>query len=234
MIFVLDSDNEEPSKEIKEEPKEEVDIKKEPVAEDEEKKLMPPPPPSVSKPQGPVKKPLASMLPAKYKDIDIHELFPEFRENDVLRFSRLFPIKSSHKPRIWKNVKRRFKTEETEENVDVSPPKITKNGEWLMYVAPPPTDPEAYVQDQAIRFHRPFQAKKTETESGHEKKAEESKRPQSTDWRYGPAQYWYDMLGVPDKCKDFDYGLKDAEKLTEEVKDGKIFCWYRTMGSKFS
>ena len=80
---------------------------------------MPPPAStnSMSKPiQGPVKKPLASMLPEKYKNVDITELFPEFRENQVLRFSRLFPIKSSYKPRIWKNVKRRFKSENDNED----------------------------------------------------------------------------------------------------------------------
>ena len=56
------------------------------------------------------------MLPEKYKNVDIAELFPEFRENQVLRFSRLFPIKSSYKPRIWKNVKRRFKMENEEDD----------------------------------------------------------------------------------------------------------------------
>ena len=96
----------------------EQEIKTEPGAEDETK-LMPPPSltPIVSKPVVPlkdVKKPLASMLPEKYKNVDIAELFPEFRENQVLRFSRLFPIKSSYKPRIWKNVKRRFKMENEE------------------------------------------------------------------------------------------------------------------------
>ena len=93
------------------------------------------------------------MLPKKYENVNIQELFPEFRENQVLRFSRLFPIKSSYKPRIWKNVKRRFKTEDSE-NEGYSPPKKTKDGEWVLNVAPPPTDPDAYIEDQAVRFHR--------------------------------------------------------------------------------
>ena len=27
-------------------------------------------------------------------------------------------------------------------------------------------------------------------------------------WRYGPAQYWYDMLGVSETGEGFDYGFK--------------------------
>ena len=62
-----------------------------------------------------------------------------------------------------------------------------------MNIAPPPTDPDAYVEDQAVRFHRPFRAKTLETEASGEQKAQESKRPQPTDWRFGPAQYWYEF-----------------------------------------
>jgi hypothetical protein len=40
--------------------------------------------------------PLAGMLPEKYKSVDIKTVFPEFRENSVLRFSTLFPIKVGH------------------------------------------------------------------------------------------------------------------------------------------
>ena len=113
----------------------EQEIKSEPGTEDETK-LMPPPSltPIVSKPVVPlkdVKKPLASMLPEKYKNVDIAELFPEFRENQVLRFSRLFPIKSSYKPRIWKNVKRRFKMENEED--DSPAEKKSKGKIWIFF-----------------------------------------------------------------------------------------------------
>ena len=33
-------------------------------------------------------------------------------------------------------------------------------------------------------------------------------RPKVAEWRYGPAQYWYDMLGVADSGEGFDYGFK--------------------------
>lgn len=54
--------------------------------------------------------PLAAMLPSKYADLDVTELFPEFRHNQVLRFSRLFgPGKPSSLPQVWKNVKNKRK-----------------------------------------------------------------------------------------------------------------------------
>ena len=54
--------------------------------------------------------PLASMLPSKYANIDVTVLFPDFRANKVLRFSRLFgPGKPSSLPEIWRGVKRRRK-----------------------------------------------------------------------------------------------------------------------------
>ena len=105
---------------------------------------MPPPSsapvkPPQTQPQNnnlPVKKPLASMLPEKYKSVDVQSLFPEFRENQVLRFSRLFPIKSSYKPRIWKNVKRRFKTENAETTSEQPPTKMFKVRKWIFNRAP--------------------------------------------------------------------------------------------------
>ena len=41
------------------------------------------------------------------------------------------------------------------------------------------------------------------------------------DWRHGPAQYWYDMLGLPEKIPEFDYGLKNEVSESSE-KDIKI------------
>ena len=39
--------------------------------------------------------------------VNVQELFPGFRDAKVLRFSRLFPIKESHKPKIWKHLKKK-------------------------------------------------------------------------------------------------------------------------------
>ena len=65
-----------------------------PAAEEkkDDGKLMPPPSVIPAKPKAetestspskPEYKPLAGMLPEKYKDVDVKELFPEFRHNKV-------------------------------------------------------------------------------------------------------------------------------------------------------
>lgn len=43
-------------------------------------------------------------------------------------------------------------------------------------------------------------------------------KPKVAEWRYGPAQLWYDMLGIPEDGSGFDYGFKLKEKNEEEAK----------------
>lgn len=44
-------------------------------------------------------------------------------------------------------------------------------------------------------------------------------RPKVAEWRYGPAQLWYDMLGVPEDGEGFDYGFKLKEKQHDETRN---------------
>lgn len=37
--------------------------------------------------------------------------------------------------------------------------------------------------------------------------------PKVADWRFGPAQLWYDMLEVPETGDGFNYGFKMFEKV---------------------
>jgi len=37
---------------------------------------------------------------------------------------------------------------------------------------------------------------------------EKESRPRVAEWRYGPAQLWYDMLGVPEDGSNFTYGFR--------------------------
>lgn len=63
--------------------------------------------------------PLASMLPSKYANVDVTELFPDFRPNQVLRFSKLFgPGKPSSLPQIWRGVRKRRKRRKQQEMKD--------------------------------------------------------------------------------------------------------------------
>ena len=135
--------------------------------------LMPPPPGPIStskivspkfsdemkekksKPMaGPVIKPLASMMPENYRGVDVRTLFPEFRDNQVLRWSRLFLPKEENKPKIWKNVKKRLNMKSGES--DEPKPKVKRPYSYENCFAPSPDPilhPEAYCEDQAVRFH---------------------------------------------------------------------------------
>lgn len=41
-------------------------------------------------------------------------------------------------------------------------------------------------------------------------------RPRVAEWRYGPAQLWYDMLGVPEDGSGFYYGFKLREDQKQD------------------
>ena len=174
---------------------------------------MPPPAPApVLRPKSPAKpivRPLEAMRPEKYKNTDVKDLFPAFRENKVLRFSRLFPIKASNKPKTWRNLRRKFEKEAAAKGPEAVPAKVGRDFSQPAFPEAP-DDPAFYVEDQAVRFHRPAADKSEDVDEGQDKKKADDQKAKHTDWRWGPAQYWYDMLNVPDKVEDFDYNLKLA------------------------
>ena len=102
------------------------------LAEDEggpyldDKVLMPPPPTPTEKmkilaaneARKKLETPLAAMLPSKYANVSVQELFPDFRPDKVLCFSRLFgPGKPSSLPQIWRGVKNRRKKKKVTETI---------------------------------------------------------------------------------------------------------------------
>lgn len=42
--------------------------------------------------------------------------------------------------------------------------------------------------------------------------------PKVADWRFGPAQLWYDMLQVPETGDGFNYGFKLIDKVFAYIK----------------
>lgn len=69
-----------------------------------------------------------------------------------------------------------------------------------------------------ITMMAPVESKFSQT-SGEGDKVMES-RPRVAEWRYGPAQLWYDMLGVPEDGSGFHYGFKLKEETPEETQAG--------------
>ena len=101
--------------------------------------------------------------------------------------------------------------------------KFDSESEWKFNYAEWPEDISAYQEDGIVKFHKPKEEETEEIEEGS--KETEKKGPKPTDWRWGPAQYWYDMLGLPEAVDDYDYGLKFAidhinDDIPNAVKKG--------------
>ncbi|XP_059612108.1 transcription initiation factor TFIID subunit 1 isoform X2 [Phlebotomus argentipes] len=174
--------------------------------------------------------PLAAMLPSKYANVDVRELFPDFRPDKVLRFSRLFgPGKPSSLPQIWRSVRKRrrkrkqsrdgVKKEGSDSTSDTDEPKKFRG--WYLNFAPSPTKEELCSDDEEKLLSEITDAineKSPETgEAGDNK-------PKVADWRFGPAQVWYDMLEVADSGEGFNYGFKmrdETQKREEIVINGE-------------
>ena len=173
--------------------------------------------------------PLAAMLPSKYLNIDVREIFPDFRADSVLRFSRLFgPGKASHLPKIWKGVKRKkrkrqhsisseFPFNTSSDDGFVSEEVSSDNSKaWEMQLGPEAA-PEMCVPDDVVRFS---QNQEQDQDSKNQKEGDKNgdndpNKTHDADWRYGPAQMWYDMLDVPAAGCNFDYGFK--VKIKDEI-----------------
>ncbi|XP_012257174.2 transcription initiation factor TFIID subunit 1 [Athalia rosae] len=215
-------------------------------ADDEEgvnksdKQLMPPPPIPEEKEaltpeeaeaarQRKLETPLASMLPSKYANIDVTELFPDFRPNKVLRFSRLFgPGKPSSLPQIWRGVRKRRKKKKHHD------PKDSDSGSdhderrpkfkgWKLHYAPDPSPDQCRSNDEE-KLLLPVEDKEQTGKTGDTGDSSDM-GPKVADWRFGPAQIWYDMLDVPETGDGFNYGFKLSEKKEDEIKsqDDEIF-----------
>lgn len=141
-------------------------------------------------------KPLASVLPTKYQDIDVKVLFPEFRDEQVLRFLRLFGRgKKSNMPDIWKSVRKRISEKKTSSGASEKP-------------AIQECDVES---DEEIKFvqHR------GKALNGSSNDSSLSGKSVNNTWRFGPAKLWYDVAEVPENAETYDYGFKLADGDSE-------------------
>ncbi|KAM3869309.1 transcription initiation factor TFIID subunit 1 [Diretmus argenteus] len=155
----------------------------------------------------------------------VTELFPVFRPGKVLRFLRLFgPGKNM--PSVWRSARRKKKRKHRDPQPGTPPPEgePTEQGQdkksgWTYEYAPPPP-PEQCLSDDEITMMAPVESKFSQTCGDGDKEAES--RPKVAEWRYGPAQLWYDMLGVPEDGSNFNYGFKLKEQSEEHQKPEAI------------
>uniref|UniRef100_A0A3P9K158 Transcription initiation factor TFIID subunit n=1 Tax=Oryzias latipes TaxID=8090 RepID=A0A3P9K158_ORYLA len=155
----------------------------------------------------------------------VTELFPEFRPGKVLRFLRLFgPGKNM--PSVWRSARRKKKRKHRDPQPgtpppegEVSEPGLEKKSGWIYeYALPPP--PEQCLSDDEITMMAPVESKFSQTSGDGDKETES--RPKVAEWRYGPAQLWYDMLGVPEDGSGFNYGFKLKRLESREPQKQEI------------
>ena len=167
--------------------------------------LMPPPPTPASRREAfladakkRLETPLAAMLPSKYANIDVRELFPDFRPDKVLSFSRLFgPGKPSSLPQIWRGVKKRRRRRKLSDSDDQDSDG-EESYEIVLSLGPIPSLDQCDTEVEE-KFLRPLDS---DVDANAGKNVDEDKGPNVADWRFGPAQLWYDILGVAETGED--------------------------------
>ncbi|XP_041357029.1 transcription initiation factor TFIID subunit 1-like isoform X3 [Gigantopelta aegis] len=162
-----------------------------------------------------VKTPLADMLPPQLADVSVTQLFPEFRPGKVLRFSRLF--KPVHMPHVWKR-KRKKKDDDDEGDNKDSGVEDGVSGEeeefTLKLNMGREPRPDELAADDEMKLMKPVES--SLVGGHHNSNGDANEKVKVAPWRYGPAQYWYDRMGVDETGENFDYGFKLKEKKEDE------------------
>ncbi|XP_023247191.1 transcription initiation factor TFIID subunit 1 [Copidosoma floridanum] len=219
------------SNSMKNEKESDYDADDEDLEHKQDKELMPPPPVPEEKDvltseeaeaaaKRKLETPLASMLPSKYANVDVTELFPDFRPGKVLRFSKLFgPGKPSSLPQVWRSVKKRrkkkrfqdIKSSDSGSDQENRKPKFKG---WFMNYGCDYTQDQICPDDEE-KLLEPVKDTEEIGKSGDNNENGDME-PKVADWRFGPAQIWYDILEVPETGEGFNYGFKLAEKDDED------------------
>uniref|UniRef100_A0A4W3HZD4 Transcription initiation factor TFIID subunit n=1 Tax=Callorhinchus milii TaxID=7868 RepID=A0A4W3HZD4_CALMI len=160
----------------------------------------------------------------------VTDLFPEFRPGKVLRFLRLFgPGKNI--PSVWRSARRKRRKKHREPQLEAP----TREGEeavkeqrsgWEYHYAPAPP-PEQCLSDDEITMMAPVESKFSQSTGDTDNIMD--MRPRIAEWRYGPAQLWYDMLGVAEDGDGFDYGFK----LKDENEEDEVHEMEALVGEHF-
>ena len=144
------------------------------------------------------------------------QLFPGFVPNSVLRFcSLLGPPKISVAAKLWagarKPPKKPPRTEEFQWKFEFGPPpervldgdEVCLSRHWLVLLF----GHSLIFPQKSFLTSEHTRAAATES-SSHAAHSSVQVDPETRAWRFGPAQMWYDALGVSEDGRDLDYGFK--------------------------
>ncbi len=116
----------------------------------------------------------------------VKSFFPEYTPEGILRFSSLLQSgKLSSMP----------KRKPPEERIDPN--------DWTFDFAPPPS--ADMLDDDTVGFLAPVDSAHTPGKVGRVSIVVDE---MTSEWRFGPAKYWYDLFGFSEDGKGFDYGFR--------------------------
>ena len=158
------------------------------------------------------------MLPEKYRNVDVTQLFPHFKSGKVLRFSKLFgPGKPNSLPQIWRGVKRRKKKRKYEGQCFANslertflphfprPQHETQNNGLLLSDSTIDQDKrdvrldilekastDAIEPSEALTLdsNQDKEKDKKDRKDDEDKSSGDNGQPVAADFRFGPAQLW--------------------------------------------
>ncbi len=143
--------------------------------------------------------PLLGGMSLEQLQAKVKEMFPGFTTNGILRFSSLLgPGKQSSMPRLWEGCRKpKRKT--------IPPDDYKDPNEWTFNFAPPPSDD--MLDNDDVDFMAPVDSsgRQVGTKGDNVTIVVDE---QTSEWRFGPARYWYDLFGFPEDGRGFDYGFK--------------------------
>lgn len=82
---------------------------------------------------------------------------------------------------------------------------------WILNYGPEPS-PQQLEEDDEDKLLKPMEDQEQVGKNG-EAGENNDMGPKVADWRFGPAQIWYDILEVPETGDGFNYGFKLEEKV---------------------
>ncbi|KAI6202978.1 Transcription initiation factor TFIID subunit 1 [Aphelenchoides besseyi] len=137
-----------------------------------------------------VDRPLSWIVGPEYQDVDPTLYFPSFKPGEVLRVSTLFGVhpKTLRQNMIWWPSRTFFKKVPPQPEADKKKNHLPRRIDC--------------AQDQ-MDF---LLASEAELEALRNPQTEEDEEPPP--WRFGPAQIWYDRMGLTENPKRFDYGFR--------------------------
>ena len=140
---------------------------------------------------------------------ELHEkvkvFFPDFRPDTNLHFlSMLGPGRKSSYPRIWQGARKRQRRPQQPLPEEEEERKAGADS-WTFNFGPAPT-PDMCASDDEEKFLTSIDSHVQSAGGGREVRVEVDK--EVSEWRFGPAKVWYDMINTAEDGRGFDYGFK--------------------------